>query len=99
MYFCIHALMAFQLIVLLSGLGSEFIVLLASERYLDGAVVIPYLIAGMMVSGVVAILYFALKFLIPDYGVEGAGMATLSSLLLLVIFIYHVSRCNFDDVR
>ena len=99
MYLRIHALMAFQLFVLLSGLSSELIVLLASERYLDGVVVIPYVIVGMMISGVAALLNVAPNFFILDYGIEGAGMATLSSLLLLVMIIYHVSCCYFDEVH
>lgn len=116
----IYALMAFPLIALLSGLGSELIVLLASERYLDGTLVIPYVIVGMMISGVAtmispglqikkqsilmmalvaiaAIMNVALNFfLIPDYGIEGAGMATLISLLFLVTITYRVSCRYFD---
>ena len=52
----IYALISFPLVAVVIGVGEDLVTLLASDRYVDGTVVIPYVMLGMTFQGAMVLL-------------------------------------------
>lgn len=104
-----YFLIGFPIVGGLCAVGSDLLVFLASEKYISGSSIIPYVISGMTINGA-TVLFGAGLFirkqslkimglvgisalanilmnivLVPHYGIEGAAIATLASLVGLTI--------------
>lgn len=114
-----YGLLAFPVVAIIAATGEGLVSLLASERYVEGAVVIPYVMSGMVVSGAMimlapglfikkqsillmclvaatAVINVVLNIvLIPIFGIEGAGMATLLSFVVFGVVGYWIGRKYF----
>jgi O-antigen/teichoic acid export membrane protein len=51
-----YLLVAFPLVAGVSAIGGEVLVILASDKYAEGATIIPYVVGGMAVEGAISIL-------------------------------------------
>jgi O-antigen/teichoic acid export membrane protein len=75
----------------MTAVGADILTLLASDKYLAGAVVIPYVVAGMLIDGVIPIIGAGIyihknnRLLIPC-----VIFAALLNIVLNVIFIPHM---------
>lgn len=75
----------------MTAVGSDILILLASDKYLAGAVVIPYVVAGMLIDGVIPIIAAGIyihknnRLLIPC-----VIFAAILNILLNVIFIPYI---------
>ena len=104
-----YILLAFPVIAGMIAIGPEVLTLLASERYSEGGIIIPYVVSGMILNGMTiffgagffiarktrrfmyitlgaATINIALNlFLIPEYGIIGAAIATLASFSFFMV--------------
>ncbi len=76
----LYLMLALPVIAGVSIVGSELLMLLASEKYKSGAVIIPYVISGMMVYGSVSML--------------GAGLHIKKQGLVIMTLVLIAGACN-----
>jgi len=111
-----YLIISLPIVAGLSAVGGDLLMILASDKYNGGALIIPYVIAGLVIDGAIALLGAGLyihknsaylmkwvvvsaviniglnMILIPDYGLQGAAIATLISYALLASSIFIVAN-------
>lgn len=83
-----YLMLAFPLVAGVSAVGREMLVVLASEKYADGAAIIPYVSSGMAADAALAIIGAALY--IHKRTIIMAGLMTVCAVLNVALNLWLV---------